>query len=292
MPMTPMPMHHQNSHLTSHTIVLQRLKRICLTVLTLLAAMAPSFAAAEFDHGNWDELLRRHVVPIDGGVATQVDYAGFKASSVALEEYLQSLSAVSKSEFDSWTLNHQLAFLINAYNAWTISLILTEYPELDSIKDIGGLFRSPWKRNFVSLFGDSVSLDDIEHGMIRGWGRYLEPRIHFAVNCAAIGCPALRNEAYVAQRLQQQLDDSTRKFLADRKRNYYENNRLWVSSIFNWYEEDFEKGWQGIESVGEFLSNYAVELSLPSAVERALANDDQRIRYLRYDWKLNRVPDP
>lgn len=270
---------------------LNRIEKQALAMSLLLLVLLPLQAAANFDHSSWNDLLQQYVIPIDEGVGTQVDYGGFAAAKSELQDYLDALSAVQRSEFDAWTQGEQLAFLINTYNASTVSLILTEYPNLDSIKDIGGFFRSPWKQEFIPLFGELVSLDNIEHDMIRGWDRYQEPRIHFAVNCAAIGCPALRNEAYEGGSLDEQLEDSTRRFLADRARNYYANNRLWISNIFNWYEEDFERGWQGIESVSQFLSYYAEALGLSKEVQEALANEDVRIRHLRYDWDLNRVPE-
>ena len=91
--------------------------------------------------------------------------------------------------------------MINAYNAWTVEFILTKYPDLDSIKDLGSFFNSPWDKEFIPLLGKTVSLNDIEHGLIRGSDRYNDPRIHFAVNCASIGCPALREEAYTGDKL-------------------------------------------------------------------------------------------
>jgi len=125
--------------------------------------------------------------------------------------------------------------------------------------------------------------------MIRGWGIYNEPRIHFAVNCAAIGCPALRAEAYLGKSLDQQLEENTKLFLSDRTRNYYLDGQLYVSSIFDWYEEDFEQGWHGINSVSEFLLNYVTELGLDADSILFLEQERIRIEYLRYDWDLNKV---
>lgn len=253
----------------------------------LLVLLFTPLSFAEFDHSLWQELLQQHVKEFDGGKATRFDYTAIGSDPVDLQSYLSSLAAVPRDTFDSWTVDDQLAFLINAYNAATVALILTEYPEIDSIKDIGFLFRSPWRRNVISLFGEQVSLNDIEHGMIRGWNRYREPRIHFAVNCAAIGCPALRGEAYVGNKLDSQLEHSTRLFLADRERNYFANGRLHVSRIFDWYEEDFARGWFGVNSVSEFLVRYGDVLELEAATITALEHEDIRIRYLRYDWGLN-----
>jgi len=249
----------------------------------------PVFANGQFNHDDWDILLKKHVRVIDGGKASQVDYAGMAEDKASLDAYLGDVASVRKQTFDEWTTDEQLAFLINTYNAATVSLVLTEYPQLDSIRDLGSLFRSPWSRAFVSLFGEMVTLDNIEHDMIRGWNIYNEPRIHFAVNCAAIGCPPLRAEAYIGATLTQQLDDSARLFLSDRSRNYFDGKRVYVSKIFDWYVDDFEQGWQGMDSLGEFLAGYADALGLDTAQTQALRAGDISIRYLSYDWGLNKT---
>jgi len=252
-----------------------------------MLSLYPVHALADFDHSEWDGLLREHVRVLDGGIATQVDYSAMAADRVVLKAYLAEAALVPSSTFDSWSSAAQLAFLINVYNAITVDVILEEYPDIDSIRDIGFLFSSAWNQKFARLFGEPVTLDEIEHEMIRGWGRYKEPRIHFAVNCAAIGCPALRGEAYVSETLEMQLEDSTKLFLSDRSRNYFDNERMYISRIFDWYEDDFEKGWGGIDSVAEFLAGYATELDVNVATANQLRADDVRIRYLRYDWGLN-----
>lgn len=243
----------------------------------------------QFPHDRWDGLLGRFVHLEDNGRASRVDYAALKGQRQELRAYLNSIAAVARSDFDSWSLDEQLAFLINTYNAWTVELILSEYPGIDSIRDIGFLPGAPWRKNIVELFGEQVSLDDVEHGMIRGWDRYQDPRIHFAVNCAAIGCPALSNEAYTGARLQVQLDRNTRLFLEDRSRNYVDGNRLMVSPIFRWYGEDFERGWMGYDSVAEFLGEQADALGLSVAQAQGLVDGDIGIRFSRYDWGLNSV---
>lgn len=260
----------------------------CLLVISLLlAATSPAMA---FDHQPWDALLKRHVVVIDGGQITQTDYAGMQGQRQDLQRYLQSIAEISQTAFDKWPSDKQLAFLINAYNAWTVELILTEYPDLHSIKDLGGFFSSPWKKAFIPLFGGEVSLDHIEHDLIRGSGHYHEPRIHFAVNCASIGCPALRNEAYTAELLDAQLQAQTQLFLQDRSRNRLDGNRLAVSEIFKWYREDFQQGWRGAESLAAFLGLYADALGLNSAQQSQLQQGDIAIKFLDYDWQLNDSP--
>lgn len=272
----------------SNKYVGKRARRLLQAVI-FCAAFFPSSLLAQFDHSQWDSLLKKYVLIIDGGKATQLDYDGMLTDRHALQIYLDKIATVERSEFDSWPLDDQLAFLINTYNAWTVELILTEYPDLRSIRQIGFFPFSAWRRNIVQLFGENHSLDDVEHGMIRGWGIYQEPRIHFAVNCAAIGCPALRSEAYIGERLEEQLEDNTKLFLSDSSRNYSSYGQLYVSRIFDWYAEDFESGWQGVDSVSEFLSGYAVELELSEAVISQLRDNAIRIRFLNYDWNLNRT---
>lgn len=274
----------------SYTHAMSTMKSSTIILFSLLVWLAPATVHAQFDHGEWERLLGAHVEVLAGGSVTRVDYAGMQEEATALTAYLAATAAVAQPEFAAWSTADQLAFLINVYNAATVRLILTDYPAIDSIRDLGSLFRSPWSKPVVSLFGGQVSLDEIEHEMIRGSGRYNEPRIHFAVNCAAIGCPPLRSEAYVGDKLEQQLDDNTRLFLQDRSRNYASGNRLHVSKIFDWYETDFEQGWQGIDSVAGFLLRYAGELGLDAPQHEALAKGAMRIRYLSYDWGLNRKP--
>lgn len=262
------------------------IKQLTLFLL-MFSASALAFAVQTIDHSTWDALLKKHVVVIEQGSVTQVDYAGFQKDQVLLQRYLNRLSGVSQQAFDSETSSSQLAMLINLYNAATIKLILTKYPNLESIKDLGHFFRSPWKKSFISAFNTSLSLDEVEHELIRGAGRYNDPRIHFAVNCASIGCPALRAEAYTAEKLEVQLEEQTRLFLADRTRNRLVGDELQVSSIFKWYQEDFEKGWKGFNSLEAFFSNYAKAIGLDEDGIEKLQKGGISIEYLDYDWQLN-----
>jgi hypothetical protein len=251
-------------------------------------------AAQSFDHGHaaWTALLKKHVVVLRGGQATQVRYAGFTESAgdrVALQGYLGALSAVPAATFTQWSRAQRMAFLINAYNAFTVELILTRYPSLQSIKDLGTLFRSPWKPQWIALLGGKVSLDDIEHEILRKRGAYDDPRVHFAVNCASVGCPALRDEAYVAERLEAQLDEQTQRFMADRTRNRYnaQNGRLEVSRIFDWFGEDFRLGHRGIASLPAFFARHADALADAPAERAQIRSMQVEITFLDYDWKLN-----
>jgi hypothetical protein len=240
--------------------------RVAVLVLALLALPAQAF-----DHDAWDALLKKHVVLLHGAKASQLDYAGVAAERAALRRYLASLSAVKEAEFDAWSRAEQMAFLINAYNAYTVEKILTRYPEIRSIWDFGKVFGNPFRDEFFSLLGARMSLDGIEHGILRK--RYAEPRVHYAVNCASVGCPMLREEAYVAARLEKQLEEQALRFLSDRSRNRYRDARLEVSKIFDWFKEDFEPREQ-------YFQRYAAALGVPSGAA-------PRLSFLDYDWSLN-----
>jgi hypothetical protein len=244
--------------------------------------------AESIDHNVWSSLLKAHVSPVLGGKSTMVDYQGMARDRDQLEAYLRGLSEVEQSHFDRWSEHEQLAFLINAYNAWTVALILTAWPELDSIKELGGFFSTPWRKEFVVLLGKTRSLDDIEHGLIRGSERYRDPRIHFALNCASIGCPALRAQAYVGHSLDKQLNEQTKLFLSDHSRNRVEKGSLKLSSIFKWYQEDFEKGWLGFYRLEEFLASNADALALTPQWINKLKAGHVDIEFLEYDWQLNK----
>ena len=240
-------------------------------------------------HSTWTNLLAAHITPINQGHSTAVDYAGFKQQEGTLQTYLDKLAETTQAEFDAWSKDKQLAFLINAYNAWTVEFILTEYPDLDSIKDLGSVFNSPWDKEFIPLLGKTVSLNDIEHGLIRGSDRYNDPRIHFAVNCASIGCPALREEAYTADKLEQQLTQQAVRFLTDSSRNYIKDNNLYLSSIFKWYGEDFEAGFRGTQSIQGFLNLYVDALQLTEQQQSTLKAQEFKVKFLDYDWNLNAI---
>lgn len=260
--------------------------------MLLAVALLTSTAALAFDptHAAWTALLARHVQVIDDGNASRVDYHGFLADREALDHYTESLRAVTPAEFKSWGKADRMAFLINAYNAHTVQLILSRYPNLTSIKDLGGWFASPWKQNFFSLFGRSANLDEVE-SLLRQPGVYDDPRIHFAINCASIGCPMLRNEAYIGTRLDQQLDEAMRHFLSDRGRNRYDapNHTLEVSKIFDWYAADFSSGHHGFTSVTQLFATHADQLAASPAERAQIRSAQVTLVFLSYDWRLNDV---
>lgn len=258
---------------------------------TLLAGLLtlPSAWAAEPDHSHWDNLLQANIVSNDGGRSTAVNYQGMADQKKTLDQYLNGLSSVTQAEFDGWSKDDQLAFLLNAYNAWTVALILTEWPDLKSIKDLGSWVSSPWSKAFIPLLGETRTLDDIEHGLIRESGLYNNPLIHFAANCASVGCPPLRSEAYVGEHLDAQLEEQTRRFLSNTEQNRLEGDTLNVSSIFKWYRGDFEKDWLGYNRLEDFLYHYADALALPDRAAQRLKAGKLDIEFLDYDWRLNKT---
>lgn len=256
----------------------------------LLSALVTPAWTFDHQHAAWTELLSRHVTWNAQETASGVDYDGFGRDRAALSGYLKALSAVSHDEFDGWAQSERRAFLINAYNAHTVELILTRYPDLKSIRDLGSLFKSPWKQEFFTLFSKPQTLDGVEHGLLRGAKDFDDPRIHFAVNCASIGCPALRSEAYRPAELDRQLEEQTERFLRDRSRNRFDAKagKLYLSSIFDWYADDFDLPFRGATSRAAFLALYRDALGIDAATAANLAAGKIEVDFLDYDWSLNR----
>jgi hypothetical protein len=227
----------------------------------------PAAAPAAVDHGIFAELLAKYV---KNGV---VNYAGFKAEEARLDQYLKGIEQVDPENLPR---QEQFAFYINAYNAWTIKLILTGYPGLKSIKDLGGLFQSPWAKAFVHIHGKTLSLDDIEHNILRP--RFKDPRVHFAINCSARSCPPLMAAPYRGDILDEQLTRVTSDFLNGPANSRLEGNTLWVSSIFKWFAEDFN------DDVVGFYQKYA-RGELKQKLEAGRGRVE--VKYLDYDWSLN-----
>lgn len=266
-----------------------------LVLRTLLCAALIMFSAAGIAQAPpstaaWNKLLHANVHVIDHGTASQVDYAGMRKDHAQLDAYTHQLIAVTAAQFHSWNKNQQKAFLINAYNAFTVQLILTRWPKLSSIKDLGGLFSSPWKKDFFSLLGHKTHLDAIESRLRSK--TYADPRVHFALNCASIGCPMLRPEAYTADKLDAQLDDQARRFLSDHSRNRYAKGKLEVSKIFDWYAGDFSHGWHGITSVKQFLAAHAPDLTADKVAQTRIRAQKVSVDYLDYNWHLNGLAKP
>lgn len=231
-----------------------------------------SFQVFSFDHSHklLDHLLKKTVKTQKA--QTLVDYSKIKSNPKKLKQYLSQITSVSQKKYNSFNRNQKLSFLINAYNAYTILFIVDNYP-IKSIKKLGSVFSSPWSKKIFDLFQRKVSLDEIEHTLIRK--NFKEPRIHFAVNCASIGCPNILNEAWTAKKLNKQFQRATKGFLLDTNKNFYEENSktLFLSKIFQWYGKDFE---ESHGSVQKFVQSYHFK-------NKIIENTD----FTKYDWNLN-----
>lgn len=247
-------------------------------VMTLVLLMARPGAAAEFDqtHAGLGRLLGENVT--EAGVA----YKRLKENPGDLDTYLGEIAAVTPAEFATWERSDRLALLLNLYNAGTLRLIRDEYP-LKSIRNVGTLPGAAWRRLVVRFGGQIMSLSHLENEAIRK--EYGEPRIHFALVCAARGCPPLRAEPYVGARLTEQLDDQARRFLAVSEKNRFDATTgvLWLSPIFKWYETDFT------EAAGS-LKAYVVPFLAPDIAQALGSARSVKIRFTHYDWGLNDQP--
>jgi hypothetical protein len=251
------------------------MKKFSITMIVLIGisllfgSLSTSLHAKTVSHSLYGELLGKHV---KSGV---VDYEGMKKEERKLDQYLEILN---KTNPDELSRNEKFAFYINAYNAYTIKLILKNYPGVQSIKDIGGWFKSPWKIKFCKIGGKLLALDEIEHNILRP--KFNDPRVHFAVNCASKSCPPLISEPYQGDILDQQLEKSTRAFLQNPKENHLDGDTLYVSSIFKWFSGDFN------DDIVGFFSKYADEDFKKKLTAR---KDKIKVAYLDYDWSLNGI---
>ncbi len=245
-----------------------------LSVLTLLKHVAGQSVDLNelnqtetkiIDHEIWTNLLQKHVDRLG-----KVNYQGFAKDQVKLSTYLNELS--ENPPGSSWTKDEKITYWINAYNAFTVQLILDHYP-VHSIKEIAKgvpMINSPWDLKFFKIGGVDFDLNTIEHEILRK--QFNEPRIHFSINCASVSCPILRNEAYRAKDLNEQLNDQTDIFINDRSRNIINKNETKISKIFSWFESDFGSK----ANVLLFIKQYNRELEI-----------ENKIEYLDYNWNLN-----
>lgn len=225
----------------------------------------------------FSELLQKYVK--DG----LVDYKNLKND----EEFKSYLSQLSKTDPTEFTRNEKLAFWINAYNAFTLQIVMVNYP-IKSITDLneGGKLlnnlegKTVWDKKFISINKKKYSLNEIEHNILR---KMDEPRIHFALVCASISCPELRNEAYGAGEIDEQLLDDTKKFLNDKEKNHYDlkNRKAYISKLFDWFRVDFG---DTDENILMFISDY---LPKDISTDISLNISDWKIKYNNYNWNLN-----
>jgi hypothetical protein len=220
-------------------------------------------------HELWDSLLSRYV-----SSEGKVNYPGFLESEQELDAYLELLNSMPP-DTSQWSESEQLAYWINAYNAFTIKLIVDNYP-IQSIQDLHPFpyipfFHTVWHKKLFRINGLPISLDHIEHALLRV--QFEEPRIHFAINCASVSCPPLFNRAYQPHLLDKQLENAARGFMGNPEFNQIGPDQLRLSSIFQWFQGDFtRKG-----SLVAYIQHYT-EIPLSENID---------IDYLPYDWRLN-----
>ena len=212
------------------------------------------------NHFIWNEILEKNVSQLGN-----VNYEGIAKDNLKLKNYLKLLSS-SNPFGKNWTKEDKLAFWINTYNAYTVKLILDNYP-IKSIKDI----KSPWHKEFFQINGKTMNLNAVEHEILRKLG---DPRIHFGIVCASYSCPILRAEAYSSQKIDEQLNDQAKRFINDLRRNKIDANKAQLSKIFSWFKKDFTKNGN--------LINYINKYS------KVKVNLNAKVSYLDYNWSLNK----
>lgn len=229
-------------------------------------------AMSDIDHGSWDALLRKYVD--DQGM---VSYRNWKASASSVKELDDYIAHLATAKLTKASKSEHLAFWINAYNAVTIKGILREYPTSSIRNHTAKLWGyNIWKNLKLQVDGKQLSLDDIEHKVLRTLD---EPRIHFAIVCASIGCPKLLNRAYQPDQIEEQLAQNARDFFADPAKFKWTGNKLQVSPILKWFGEDFGS------TTAEQLK--AIAPYLPKATQAVATSGDASVSYLGYDWGLN-----
>ena len=253
--------------------------RISIGMLSIILLTSASVFALDHSYGNWDQFLNRHVK--DG----LVNYSVIKKSPAEFGKIVRELEGVTLKEYEIWSNPERMAFWINAYNIGAVKHVLDNYP----IKKSFGLsaLRYPansiqqipdvWNKPVLNLLGQKVSLNHIENEVLRK--EFDDPRIHFTIVCASIGCPVLKEEAYMAEELDTQLNDQIKEFVNTPSKCRYDADRdiLFLSPIFKWFGEDFEK--KG--GVISFLKDY-----VPSDIVSRLSNKTH-IEWQDYDWNLN-----
>ncbi|UCF99615.1 MAG: DUF547 domain-containing protein [Spirochaetaceae bacterium] len=229
------------------------------------------------DHSAWDRFLDRYLVDDHPSGINRVRYGEVSAADRRLlESYLDSLQGVQVSRLNR---DEQKAYWINLYNAATVKVILDHYP-VSSITKIdlsSGLFsRGPWDAEILTIEGAEVSLNDVEHRILRPI--WQDPRVHYALNCASIGCPNLQDRVYTAANVEELLETGAREYINHQRGVSFQGNRLVVSSIYDWFQEDFEGSEEGVL---RHLRRYAA----PELAGK-LEDYSGRISY-QYDWSLN-----
>jgi len=251
-------------------------------IFCILVFCSTSFGF-DFTHSLWTDVLatyrtsqgyvRYHQLKADlGDIERNVTHP--------LMRYLSGLAEVRPEQFDQWQRKHQMAFLINAYNAFTVKLVVTRYP-VKTIRHIGTIFKSVWKKEFFSLLDGKIqSLHAIEHEYLRPI--YKDPRIHAAINCASASCPKLQPLAFQGDKLEGQLESAFKEFLSDEKLNRYESAKetVYLSEIFEWFANDFTPRYGG-------YLNAISALGPPAAKQTIEKSNNLKVEFIDYDWSLN-----
>ncbi len=245
----------------------------------------------DHSYADFGELLRQHVV------GARVDYAALQMNREDLDSIVETFGTVTELEFDGWSREHQIAYLINAYNAFTLQAVIDHYPidggwfsflrwaPRNSIRQIGGV----WTERRWSAAGAELTLDELEHERLRA--PYGEARIHFAINCAAISCPPLRRAPYVGERLDRQLIVAARDYLASPEGLQIEGETIRASSVFDWFGEDFIEEYSHlVDAPGSDRDRAILGVVAkygPAEASQLAQSGDARLRFLSYDWELN-----
>ncbi len=245
---------------------------LCININSLVA-----FSDRVSDYFSWQKFLDLYLK--DG----LVNYSAVQTNSALFNAIVSQLENVKKKEYDRWSEDQKKAFWINAYNIEAVKLVLDHYPlkrslglqalryPANSIQQIPDV----WNQEALTILGKKISLNYIENEILRK--EFQDPRIHFAIVCASLGCPVLRDEPYISDRLDSQLNDAVLKFMQDRKKFNYDagNNTVYLSPIFKWFKEDFEKAGGIITFIKEYIPP---NKNLPNSA---------KIQWLEYDWSLN-----
>lgn len=265
--------------------------------IVLLWLLPVTVSAARFDHSIWDGLLRDHVLMTQQGQVSRIDFPAMAVKFGYLSFYLAAVSRVKRSDFLNWDRAEQLAFLINAYNAFTIERRLRASSLPARLKAyiprnirekmvLMSWIRNQWSIQHVSILGEMMTVKEFEEDWIRRPGLYDEPRVNFALYRGFHEGPALLNRAYDGLQLEQQLEMATRAFLANRSRNRLDTvtHTLEVSELFDWYQIDFERGWQAWSSLSQFFVHYRSALADDPEAEQMLADDNFQLRFQEFNW--------
>ena len=271
--------------------------KLTISISLSLSLLLGHGLVASFDHSHkdWDTILNTHVHE------ALVDYSKLSEDNSMLSNYLNQLNSVTLEEMDDWSREQQLAFWINAYNALTVQAILDHYPiKTRTIKGLvvpkNSIIQIPgvWKKLQWKVAGELLTIDHIEHGILRP--KFGEPRMHFAIVCASIGCPDLLSEAYTFDQLDRQLEEQTRKYLTNADKGVkfdFEKKRVCVSQLFNWFSDDFlvtpdtrfmvERRNEKERIAFQFISNFITD----AHSRELLQSKDTDFDFLSYDWSLN-----